>query len=58
MGSARPVLVSPIEAHLRKSRIAEGGASAKGSLVIEGGPHDLNWTHADRVNPELVNFLK
>jgi non-heme chloroperoxidase len=32
----------------------------KGSrlLVVEGGPHGLNWTHADKVNPELVDFLK
>lgn len=32
----------------------------KGSrlLVVEGGPHGLNWTHADKVNPELVGFLK
>lgn len=32
----------------------------KGSrlVVVEGGPHGLNWTHADKVNPELVNFLK
>lgn len=32
----------------------------KGSrlAVIEGGPHGLNWTHADQLNTELVNFLK
>ena len=32
----------------------------KGSLmmVVEGGPHGITWTHADKVNPELVNFLK
>jgi non-heme chloroperoxidase len=31
----------------------------KGSrlVVIEGGPHGLNWTHADQVNQELVDFL-
>jgi non-heme chloroperoxidase len=31
----------------------------KGSrfVVIEGGPHGLNWTHAEQVNPELLNFL-
>ena len=34
--------------------------AVKGSrlLVVEGGPHGLNWTHADKVNPELVDFLK
>jgi non-heme chloroperoxidase len=32
----------------------------KGSrlVVVEGGPHGVTWTHADKVNPELVNFLK
>jgi pimeloyl-ACP methyl ester carboxylesterase len=31
----------------------------KGSrlVVIEGGPHGLNWTHAEKVNKELVAFL-
>ena len=31
----------------------------KGSrmVVIEGGPHGLNWTHADQVNQELLDFL-
>jgi pimeloyl-ACP methyl ester carboxylesterase len=27
-------------------------------LTVEGAPHGLTWTHADKVNPELVNFLK
>lgn len=26
-------------------------------VVINGGPHAINWTHADEVDPELVNFL-
>jgi hypothetical protein len=25
---------------------------------VKGGPHGLNWTHADEVNRELVSFLK
>ena len=31
----------------------------KGSklVVVEGGPHGLNWTHAERVNRELLDFL-
>ncbi|SRR5581483_6850818 len=31
----------------------------KGSrlVVIEGGPHGLNWTHADQVNRELLDLL-
>jgi pimeloyl-ACP methyl ester carboxylesterase len=31
----------------------------KGSklVVIEGGPHGIAWTHADKVNSELLNFL-
>ena len=33
--------------------------SIKGSrmVVIEGGPHGLIWTHADKVNRELFGFL-
>jgi non-heme chloroperoxidase len=26
-------------------------------VVIKDGPHAVNWTHADEVTPELVNFL-
>jgi len=26
-------------------------------VVVEGAPHGLLWTHADRVNPEVVSFL-
>jgi non-heme chloroperoxidase len=26
-------------------------------VVIKDGPHAINWTHADELNPELVNFL-
>jgi pimeloyl-ACP methyl ester carboxylesterase len=26
-------------------------------VVIKDGPHAVNWTHVDEVNPELVNFL-
>ena len=26
-------------------------------VVIKDGPHAINWTHADEVNAELVNFL-
>lgn len=27
-------------------------------VVIEGGPHGINWTHAGRVNQELIAFLR
>jgi non-heme chloroperoxidase len=27
-------------------------------VVIPGGPHAINWTHADRVNPLLLDFLQ
>ena len=27
-------------------------------LVVAGGPHGINWTHADELNPELLSFLK
>ena len=26
-------------------------------VVVKEGPHAINWTHADEVNTELVNFL-
>lgn len=26
-------------------------------VVVEGGPHGLTWTHADKLNAELVDFL-
>jgi non-heme chloroperoxidase len=26
--------------------------------IIPGGPHAINWTHADQVNPLLLEFLK
>ncbi len=31
----------------------------KGSklVVVEGGPHGLNWTHAEKVNQDLLTFL-
>ena len=35
-------------------------AAIRGSrlVTVKGGPHGLNWTHADEVNRELVSFLK
>jgi non-heme chloroperoxidase len=27
-------------------------------VLISGGPHAINWTHADQVNPLLLDFLK
>jgi non-heme chloroperoxidase len=31
----------------------------KGSrlVIVEGGPHGINWTHAEKVNRELLGFL-
>jgi pimeloyl-ACP methyl ester carboxylesterase len=26
-------------------------------IVVEGGPHGVNWTHADRINRDLLQFL-
>ena len=33
--------------------------AVKGSrlAVVEGGPHGLNWTHAEEINRLLVEFL-
>lgn len=27
-------------------------------VVIEDGPHAICWTHADKVNPEILKFLR
>jgi non-heme chloroperoxidase len=27
-------------------------------VVVEDGPHAIGWTHADKVNPEILKFLK
>jgi non-heme chloroperoxidase len=27
-------------------------------VVVEGGPHGLNWTHAAQLNRALLDFLK
>jgi pimeloyl-ACP methyl ester carboxylesterase len=34
--------------------------AVKGSrlVVVKGGPHGLNWTHAEEVNRALLDFLK
>jgi non-heme chloroperoxidase len=34
--------------------------AVKGSrlVVVQGGPHGVIWTHADKVNHELLDFLK
>ena len=34
------------------------GCQGKRMVVVEGGPHGVIWTHAENVNPELVNFLE
>jgi hypothetical protein len=26
-------------------------------VIVPDGPHCITWTHAEQVNPELVNFL-
>jgi non-heme chloroperoxidase len=58
-----PVLVI----HGDSDRILPIGATGKrihelvsGSrlAIIEGGPHGLNWTHAEQVNQELLDFLE
>jgi non-heme chloroperoxidase len=53
--------------HGDADRIVPIGASGKrtheaikGSrmVTVEGGPHGITWTHADRVNRELMDFLR
>jgi non-heme chloroperoxidase len=45
-----PIEVSGIPTH----------KAVKGSrlVTVNGGPHGINWTHADQVNAELVSFLQ
>ncbi|MGI0036954.1 MAG: alpha/beta fold hydrolase [Nitrososphaera sp.] len=46
--------IVPIDASgTRTHELVKGSQLA----VIEGGPHGLNWTHADQVNRELLDFL-
>jgi non-heme chloroperoxidase len=46
--------IVPIKASGEKT-----GKLVKGARLatIKGGPHAVNWTHADEVNAELMNFL-
>jgi non-heme chloroperoxidase len=52
-GDADRILPLPATA----ARLAE---MIKGSqlVTIPGGPHAIHWTHADKVNPVLLDFLK
>ena len=47
--------ITPLAATATRTHKAVKGARL---LVVEGGPHGLTSTHADKVNPELVDFLK
>jgi non-heme chloroperoxidase len=58
-----PTLVMHGDADRILPASASGARTAKlikGARYVEvqGGPHAITWTHADVVNPELVNFLK
>jgi pimeloyl-ACP methyl ester carboxylesterase len=46
--------IVPIKASGEKTAKLVKGARL---LTINDGPHAVNWTHADEVNAELVNFL-
>lgn len=47
--------ITPIDATANRTH-----AIVKNSrlVVIPGGPHGLNWTHAEQVNTELLEFLR
>ena len=47
--------IVPLSASAEKTTKSVKGAKL---VVISGGPHCITWTHADEVNPALVNFLK
>jgi non-heme chloroperoxidase len=46
--------ILPITASgLRTGKLIKGARL----VVVKGGPHCITWTHADEVNPELIDFL-
>jgi non-heme chloroperoxidase len=46
--------IVPITASgLRTAKLIKGARM----VVVEGGPHAITWTHADKVTPELLAFL-
>lgn len=47
--------IVPLDASARRLHALLPGSRL---AVIEGGPHGLNWTHADEVNRELLAFLR
>ncbi|MGH7509939.1 MAG: alpha/beta fold hydrolase [Gemmatimonadales bacterium] len=47
--------IVPIEVSGRPTHQAIKGSRL---FVVKGGPHGLNWTHAEEVNRELVSFLE
>ena len=46
--------ILPIETSGQRTAKLVGGARI---TVLKEGPHAINWTHAEEVNAELVNFL-
>jgi len=46
--------ITPLEATGRRTHEAIAGSKL---AIIAGGPHGLNWTHAEEVNRELLTFL-
>lgn len=51
-GDADRIVPLPLSGK-RTAEIVEGSKL----ITIEGAPHGLNWTHASKVDPELVHFL-
>ena len=51
-GDADRIVPLPVSAK-RTAEIVKGSKL----ITIEGAPHGLNWTHASKVDPELVHFL-
>jgi non-heme chloroperoxidase len=47
--------IVPIDASGRRTHELVKGSRI---VVLEGAPHGLTWTHADKVNAELLSFLK
>ena len=50
---APPACFKARQAGLRTGKLIKGARL----VVVKGGPHCITWTHADEVNPDLVDFL-
>jgi non-heme chloroperoxidase len=56
-GDLKRIDVPTLVIHGDSDRICHEFVKGSKIAVIEGGPHAINWTHADQVNREFLNFI-